>query len=280
MFATTKFQKIMFVTLFACFVALSAAAQAPANDDFAQPLMISCGSGIVQSSNRNATAERVEPSHRGQAPVHSVWFKWKARCNGRTEFSIARSGTVAVVAAYTGTALGNLQPVLNLGNEAELQKITFEATQDEFYYLAVDGPSNAWGGFLLQWRWLGSNADLTTRVVTIAGKVQRPFGQQIPQNEFNMACIDQSGQSFCPSCTTASGKYTFSNLPGGRSYSVVPSSPLYTFSPTSNYYASVNQNQLGENYTAFVSFNAAKSQGQATKKAAPVRRKLVRPTPR
>src|SRR5262245_61361449 len=74
-------------TAFGCVLGLLALAQsaargAPANDHFADAIVLTGNSVSVTGSNVGATKESGEPNHADNPGGRSVWWKWTAAENG------------------------------------------------------------------------------------------------------------------------------------------------------------------------------------------------------
>lgn len=160
-------------------LASSASLQAaPANDNFLSATELSGLSGSVSDDSTGATSEPGEPSHAGQAPMNSLWYKWVAPADG--EVSVDTMGSVdllgqpmdTVLAVYVGSQLSQLTQVAandelypavannfigQLNNSATMwippfngpSGLRFTAKAGTTYYLAVD--SFATGEVALSW---------------------------------------------------------------------------------------------------------------------------------
>lgn len=128
----------------------TAAAAAPANDDFANAQVVTGLTSATAGSTVDATREAGEGDHFEGAPGgNSVWYSWTASADGMTELSLCNEVTDfdTVMAVYTGTALGNLT---QLGSNDEINApagvdcgnasgLMFTATAGTTYRIAVDG---------------------------------------------------------------------------------------------------------------------------------------------
>jgi hypothetical protein len=61
--------------------------------------------------------------------------------------------------------------------------------------------------------------------------------------------VQLSGTQTGTTITDSSGNYTFSNLPGGGSYTVTPSLPNFDFNPPNRSYTNLTANQTGQDFT-------------------------------
>jgi hypothetical protein len=76
----------------------------PANDNFANAILLEGDFGSVTGSNSDATSESGEPSHAGLPPGPSIWYKWTASSDLPVEFDTFNSTCDPVLAVYTGTS--------------------------------------------------------------------------------------------------------------------------------------------------------------------------------
>lgn len=123
--------------------------QPPSNDDFADAEPISAiteaiGSGF-SFTNWGATKEPGEPAHRGNQGGASVWFEWTAPRSGGALFQACDppSDEEALVAVYTGSAVGALTPVPQLAPTDGTCSYFFLADAGVTYRIAVDGQFDA-----------------------------------------------------------------------------------------------------------------------------------------
>lgn len=129
---------------------------APKSDLFADRKTLST-SGTLTGSNLCASKETGEPSHAGVEGSHSVWFKWTASSSatGTVTFNTAGSTFDTLLAAYTGTSVGNLSPVASNDDVSGLltSEITFAVTAGTTYAIAIDGKdsTNSTGDYVLNW---------------------------------------------------------------------------------------------------------------------------------
>lgn len=126
-----------------------------ANDDFgsAKPL-----GGVLPTmngpeSNRFADKQVGEPDHAGDPGGSSTWFKWTAPRSGLVSVDTCESDFDTLLAVYTGASLGGL--TLVQGNDegggscSPGSKLSFSATANTTYRIAVDGKGGAQGTFEL-----------------------------------------------------------------------------------------------------------------------------------
>lgn len=124
-----------------------------AHDMFAAPKLLSGSSGTIADRNTFATMESGEPRHAGTTPSHSMWFTYTPINNGQLTINTLGSSFDTVLAVYTGPSLVALTSVasnddIKTGTTSE---VSFSATTGTTYRIAVDGYSNAYGNFSLNW---------------------------------------------------------------------------------------------------------------------------------
>ena len=136
-----------------------ALAAPPANDNFADAILLPGNSGVQTGTNTtDATFQTGEPSLSVSAtpPVKTVWFKWTCVDDGA--FTINTAGSTnfdfnewnAILGVYSGSALNALTPLsgtsvgsaspvttpVDIGNE---ENLTIMATAGTTYYIQVAG---------------------------------------------------------------------------------------------------------------------------------------------
>jgi hypothetical protein len=99
-----------FLTL--CISCISFAAP-PANDAFAQRVMLSGSSGVVTSDTTGCTLEPGEPYHLFEPyGENSLWWSWTAPSSGSFSFDVVNSAYFTIVVVYEGDSLTNLSRTL------------------------------------------------------------------------------------------------------------------------------------------------------------------------
>jgi C1A family cysteine protease len=123
----------------------------PANDNFANRIVLSGTNFTANGANVNATAQSGEPAHAGSTAVKSVWWSWTAPTGGWVTFRTAGSAFDTVLAVYTGGLVGNLSPVAANDDEpgALTSSVSFIAMAGVTYQIAVDSYSGASGTIVL-----------------------------------------------------------------------------------------------------------------------------------
>ncbi len=107
-----------------------------------------------EGDNVEATGETNEPAHfsAGSLPLQSVWFKWKAPRNGTAVMRTNGSDFDTILAVYRGKRLARLSPIAaNDDNGGSLtSRVSFDASRDVTYRIAVDSFGAAEGNYLLR----------------------------------------------------------------------------------------------------------------------------------
>ena len=133
----------------------SSTPNAPANDLFANAIILSGNSLSVQASNVGATKEPGEPNHAGNPGGASVWWSWTAPTNAVVSLSTTvnlPSSLDTLLAVYIGTAVSNLVVVASDddGGAGTDSALVFNAAAGTTYQIAVDGYYGSTGSFRLQ----------------------------------------------------------------------------------------------------------------------------------
>ncbi len=120
----------------------------PANDAFANPVVLAGESARVTGANANSGREAGEPRILGFAGGASLWYRWTAPRSGRFQFAAESADFDPLLAVYTGTALGNLALVDANDNAGNLTAhagslATVEAVAGTVYLVSVDTKSAA-----------------------------------------------------------------------------------------------------------------------------------------
>ncbi len=146
----------LLLALLASVAAMPVLAQ-PTNDNFSNARVIAGSVGSTSGSTVGATLEPNEPSHDPFSfGGHSVWFRWTAPNSGLATFDTLGSSFDTVLAAYSGTSLGNL---VQLASDDDIfspffalqSRIVFSANAGTDYYIAIDGWDGAFGNYVLSW---------------------------------------------------------------------------------------------------------------------------------
>jgi hypothetical protein len=153
--------------------------QAPANDNFANAIVLPNGNGTVSSINLPATSEPGEPLHFGEAGGASVWYKWTAPQGGNATLNTDGSDFDTLLAVYTGSDVSHLSSVVgNDGYPGSINgssMVSWSATAGVTYYIAVDGFQGLFGHVVLNYALPGPAGasrslylqDASTRKITV-----------------------------------------------------------------------------------------------------------------
>ena len=127
----------------------------PTNDNFSFSILISGLQGSTNGNNLRATKETGEPNHADYAGGASIWYEWTAPGNGSVTIDTIGSTFNALLAVYTGISVSNLTTVASDYGSAKrpycYSRVTFTATSNTTYLIAVDGYNNAMGNLMLNW---------------------------------------------------------------------------------------------------------------------------------
>src|SRR5262249_26152740 len=128
----------------------------PANNNFANRIILTGSNLTLQATNVGATREPGEPDHYSKSSSHSIWFTWTAPFSGGAVVRAAKTGFYVdfdpVVAVYTGDNLTNLTK--QAANSAAtndtppllaVARAVFTAVAGQTYQIVIDGcPSGYW----------------------------------------------------------------------------------------------------------------------------------------
>jgi len=128
-----------------------------ANDYFADAFALTGLSGATNGLTWDAMTEPNEPD-RGLIPANaSSWHRWTAPVSGWFTFDTLGSSIDTVLGVYVGSELPSLQEIASNDNINDAvpvlqSRVTFRATNNVTYQVAVDGKSGApEGEFVLRW---------------------------------------------------------------------------------------------------------------------------------
>jgi hypothetical protein len=151
---------VLFVLAAALVLPAVALADPPSNDAFAAAEELTGRSIVVSGVNKDATKEDNEPAHDGKSGGVSVWYRWTAPADGHATLSTCGSGFDTLLAVYTGVSVDALAPVVANDDACGLQSsVSFDASKDVTYRIAVDGLQGATGAFTLGLRLPPPNDD-------------------------------------------------------------------------------------------------------------------------
>jgi hypothetical protein len=128
---------VLAVATWAAAGAATAAAAPPTNDAFTDAARLPVGQEMT-GSLAEATVELGEP---GGGPLHSVWFRYRAKHTARVTVDTGGSGAWTALNSYTGSSLSELKPVASdFGSSPSGtgSTIRFKARRGHVYRIAVD----------------------------------------------------------------------------------------------------------------------------------------------
>ena len=157
-------------------------------DNFAEAYeLLPLGSGVLRTSNTNATRELNEPLHAGEKGGKSIWFKVHPGANGVMTINSAGSDFDTLVAVYTGRSVDQLTPLgIDINDDDNggflAGKLTFNLPLStdplEYYYIALDGFGGDSGNVVLSWRFEAST-DLLPLITTRPERRTIRFGSDL-----------------------------------------------------------------------------------------------------
>jgi thiol-disulfide isomerase/thioredoxin len=160
----------------------------PANDMFANRVVITGTNIVVTGSSVGATKEVGEPNHAGMTGGASVWWSWTAARSETATISTSGSSYDTVLGVYTGSSVSALTTTASNDDDPDADvltsKVVFSAVSNTTYQIAVDGYSGDSGSVNLSvvqapppppppappWTWLDPWGQ-TIRSTNYAGKV-------------------------------------------------------------------------------------------------------------
>jgi hypothetical protein len=191
--------------------ALTSRAPNPANDAFAQALLLTGTRASVRQVTWNAGEESGEPDHAGNFGGASLWYRWVAPYTGTAVIDTAGSNFDTLLAVYTGTSLTALTPIASNNDRAAGAKdslVVFGVTSGTEYRIAVDGArigvATSRGTAVLSINGQAANDAVARAVdVMVGGSVDgNNFGATKEAGEFQH-CANQGGASVWYAVTPA-----------------------------------------------------------------------------
>jgi hypothetical protein len=127
----------------------------PANDNFANAIVISGSTGSIGGTNVNSSTEANEPSAAPYSRSYgrSVWYEWTAPASKGVTFT-ATGNFESAIGIYTGSAVSSLtnQTQSQAGLGTNISSATFNAVAGTTYYILVDDYEGGTGTFTLSWK--------------------------------------------------------------------------------------------------------------------------------
>lgn len=141
------------------------------SDSFGQRPLFESDSGSIHGVTYGATLEPGEPPHGEIAGGKSVWLRWRSsKGGGVVSFDTRGSGFDTMLAAYAGTALGNLTRLEvddDRGSNA-CSRIQFNVLPGTDYSIAIDGWAGSSGFYVLNWNFIsGSPSNTSLPVIDV-----------------------------------------------------------------------------------------------------------------
>lgn len=125
---------------------------APANDNFADRILLSGESVSTSGTTVDATKEVGEPDLGfAGSEFHSVWYEWVAPSNGMLLIDTTGSAFNTVLGVFTGDDVASLTTlkVDNIGFDGTDAALYLNVTEGVSYKIMVDGFNSASGSFVL-----------------------------------------------------------------------------------------------------------------------------------
>lgn len=114
----------------------------PANDDFANRIVLAPGTAQTSGSNQLATSEPGEPINPAEGGGKTVWWEWTAAETGDATITTLGSSYDSTLAVYSGNSLGSLS-LLGANDDESFftlqSSVTFSAVSGVTYLIQVDG---------------------------------------------------------------------------------------------------------------------------------------------
>lgn len=122
----------------------------PANNAFANAIVIASTPFSGQGFNTLATKEAGEPAHAGDAGGHSVWWRWTSPAGGTVKLDTRGSYYDTTLGVYTGSQVSSLTQIVAdddiQDGVIQASEVTFTAIAGTTYRIAVDGFDGDTGG--------------------------------------------------------------------------------------------------------------------------------------
>jgi hypothetical protein len=172
-----------------------ASAAPPSNDTFNSAEILFAGSGTVDGTTVDATAQANEPNHAGLSTpnMRSVWYAYTAPATGVLTVDTCTAASFdTTLGIYTGSAVGALTQVAASDDEsgcpASRSRATANVTAGTTYTFAVAGFQGASGTFTLTWSFVSPPAN------DAFGSAQSITGTSGTQNGTTVLATRESGE--------------------------------------------------------------------------------------
>ena len=161
----------------------------PANDDFADRLVLASGTTQTTGTNRSASSEPGEPRNPSVAGGKSVWWEWTGSTSESVTISTTGSSYDTTLAIYVGSSLDSLSLEGANDDSAGVQSaVTFFASAGVTYQIQVDGYSGSEGDIELNYPSPGG----TTGAPVI---VSQPVGRSVVVGDPFSVSVTASGEA-------------------------------------------------------------------------------------
>jgi thiol-disulfide isomerase/thioredoxin len=116
----------------------------PANNMFANRVVITGTNIVVTGSNVGATKEPSEPNPAGNSGGASIWWSWRAPSTGSVAISTSGSSFDTILGVYVGSSVAALTGVASNDDEDNgggiyTSKVVFNTVSNQTYQIVVDG---------------------------------------------------------------------------------------------------------------------------------------------
>lgn len=123
----------------------------PANDNFANRILLSGATASSSSTTTGASSEPGEPAQ--SSTVNSIWWSWTAPSSGNFTFDTLGSTSGTALSVFTGTAVNSLTAIPETARSAgptdNQSRLIFAATAGTTYQIAIDGSDTGTGAVAL-----------------------------------------------------------------------------------------------------------------------------------
>ena len=144
-------------------------AEQVSNDAYANAQMMEGFWTSGMGHNLNSSSEAGEPQHAGQAPAHSIWWKWVSPVTETVRITTSGTTFPHRIAIYQGSSLDTLEPLAATRSDAGLPDLELNVVQGQTLSFAIDSLSDEVGFAALQ---IQKNNDLFADRIKLSGNHQ------------------------------------------------------------------------------------------------------------